>query len=94
MPLLTSTNHAFSCYFPSNLGPDDYQPVNISLTFDGSTNRSVFSIFLENDDVDELDESFSNRLRLDSADPSITLDPSATTITIVDDDGEFSRWSW
>ncbi len=60
----------------------------MTLTFDADNTRRVFLITLLDDEVDEVDEILSSLLGLDSQDSTVTLSPSETTITIIDNDGK------
>ncbi len=60
----------------------------MTLTFDADKTRQVFPITLLDDDVDEVDETLSSFLGLDSQDSAVTLSSSESNITIIDNDGE------
>lgn len=71
--------------------PEDYEPINRTLTFDGETSRLVIPVRIVNDGIDEEDEEFLSRLRLEPVEgelPNVQVEPSQATLVIVDDDSE------
>ena len=73
--------------------PEDYEPVNMTLTFDSSSSRLVIPVRIVNDAIDEDDEQLISRLELEPVEgdlPNVQVDPSEATLTIVDDDGELN----
>ena len=77
------------CYHFLPPAPSDYTTVTMDLTFNsGNTNQTVM-IPIVGDNVVESTESFT--VSLTSADSTVTLNPSTTTVTIQDDDGKFLK---
>ena len=74
-----------------SVGPGDYEAINMTLTFDSNTQRHDISITLVDDTIDELDETLTSLLVLDSPDSSVTLSPSETMVMIVDNDGKLNK---
>ena len=73
--------------------PEDYEPVNMTLTFDSSSSRLVIPVRIVNDAIDEDDEQLISRLELEPVEgdlPNVQVDPAQATLTIVDDDGELN----
>ena len=58
------------------------------LTFDAGTSRACFSTSAVQDDLLEDDEDYS--LTLTSDEPGLTLAPDVATVTIPDDDREYT----
>ena len=75
------------CTSQHSVGPGDFEAINTTLTFDSNTQRHNISITLVDDTVDELDETLSSLLVLDSPDSSVTLSPSETMVVLLDNDG-------
>ena len=74
-----------------SLAPDDYEPINTTLTFDSDTVRIVIPVRIVNDEIDEEDEQLLSRLQLEPVEgdlPNIQVDPSQATLTIEDDDSK------
>ena len=65
---------------------DDYQSVDVQLTFGPSTTQQNVEINTTRDILVEDDEVFSAMLSLDAPIPNLSLNPSIATITILDDD--------
>ena len=80
-------------YLPLTSAPEDYEPVNMTLTFDGASSRLVIPVRIVNDAIDEDDEQLISRLELEPVEgdlPNVQVDPAQATLTIVDDDGELN----
>ena len=76
-----------------SLAPDDYEPINTTLTFDSDTVRIVIPVRIVNDEIDEEDEQLLSRLQLEPVEgdlPNIQVDPSQASLTIEDDDSK--KW--
>ena len=73
--------------FLSTVGTD-YNAVNQTLVFNVDASRICFDTSPVVDGLLEDDEVY--RLTLDSVEPGLTLNPSDATVTIEDDDREFS----
>jgi len=63
----------------------DYTASNRTLIFDPGDSSETFSITLIDDSGDEVDETIN--LALSNADNAVLVDPTTTTVTIVDNDG-------
>ena len=73
---------------PLYAGPQDFSALDMLLTFNSNTRRVLVNISIVNDEVDENQENLFTRLRLESADASVSVAPDNATILIVDDDGK------
>ena len=62
------------------------------VTFDNSNSLRTISISIYNDTILEFDESF--RVELASDTSGVTLNNSSASVTIIDDDGEYSTFSF
>ena len=74
--------------------PDDYEPINTTLTFDSATSRIVVPVRVVNDEIDEEDEELLSRLQLEPVggdSPNVQVQPAQATLIIVDDDGKSIR---
>ena len=73
------------------LAPDDYEPINRTLTFDNERSRLVIPVRIVNDGVDEEDEQLLSRLQLEPVEgdlPNVQVEPAEATLIIVDDDSK------
>ena len=68
----------------------DYTSVSMDLTFNSGTTTQTVMIPIIGDNVVESTESFT--VSLTSADSAVTLNPSTTTVTILDDDDDSKFW--
>ena len=71
--------------------PDDYEPINRTLTFDSERSRVVIPVRIVNDGVDEEDEQLLSRLQLEPVEgdsPNVQVQPNEATLIILDDDGK------
>ena len=79
---------------PFSLAPDDYEAVNMTLTFDSATSRLVIPVRIVNDAIDEEDEELISRLQLEPVEegslPNVQINPDQTTLIIEDDDGKLN----
>ena len=91
MPFDCSNSCTYNSTSQHYAGPGDYEAINMTLTFDTSTQRHNISITLVDDTIDELDETLTSLLVLDSPDSSVTLSPSETMVMIVDNDGKLNK---
>ena len=83
VPSLTIYDH----FLLTTVGTD-YNAVTQTLVFNADTSRICFDTSTVPDDLLEDDEVY--RLTLTSDEPGLTLNPSEATVTIEDDDREFS----
>ena len=77
----------------SHSAPDDYEPINRTLTFDSERSRLLVPVRIINDGVDEEDEQLLSRLQLEPVEgvsPNVQVLPNQATLTILDDDGKIS----
>ena len=73
--------------------PDDYEPINRTLTFDSEKSSLVVPVRIINDGVNEENEQLLSRLQLESVEgdsPNVQVLPNQATLTILDDDGIIS----
>ena len=70
-------------------GPVDYIPISEVITFSSSSITQTVHVSLINDQLLETDEVFTASLSLeDETDRGhVQLNPSSTSITVIDDDG-------
>ena len=68
----------------------DYTSVTRGLTFNSGTTTQTVMVPIVGDNVVESTESFT--VSLTSADSAVTLSPSTTTVTILDDDDDSKFW--
>ena len=71
--------------------PDDYEPINRTLTFDSERSSLVVPVRIINDGVDEENEQLLSRLQLEPVEgdsPNVQVLPNQATLTILDDDGK------
>ncbi len=79
--------------FILTIEPDDYTQLNIDLVFDGTTSRACGQVPIADDDRPEPTERFN--VTITSDDPSVMfIPPPVTTVTIVDNDGEITKYSF
>ena len=73
------------------LSDEDYQGVNMTLTFSPDTTTTVISVPILNDDNVEDDEDINARLELEPEDDqqNVQINPDEAKLFIIDDDGEF-----
>ena len=77
----------------SHSAPDDYEPINRTLTFDSERSRLVVPVRIINDGVDEEDEQLLSSLQLEPVEgdsQNVQVLPNQATLTILDDDGKIS----
>ena len=77
----------------SHSAPDDYEPINRTLTFDSERSSLVVPVRIINDGVDEENEQLLSRLQLEPVEgdsPNVQVLPNQATLTILDDDGKIS----
>ena len=82
---------AYTSSFFHCLAPDDYEPINTTLTFNNERSRLVIPIRIVNDEVFEDDEQLLSRLQLEPVEgdsPNVQVEPSRAILTIVDDDSK------
>ena len=80
----------------SHSAPDDYEPINRTLTFDSERSSLVVPVRIINDGVDEENEQLLSRLQLEPVEgdsPNVQVLPNQATLTILDDDGKISSLS-
>ena len=71
--------------------PEDYQPLNRTLTFNSSITRLTIPVRIVNDEIDEEDEQLISRLQLEPVEgdlPNVQVDPAQAILIIVDDDSK------
>ena len=78
------------CYHFLPPAPSDYTSVSMDLTFNSGTTNQTVMIPIVGDNVVESTESFT--VSLTTGDSAVTLNPSTTTVTIQDDDGDDSKF--
>ena len=79
---------SLNCFYHS--APDDYEPINRTLTFDSERSRIVIPVRIVNDGVDEEDEQLLSRLQLEPLEggsPNVQVQPNEASLIILDDDG-------
>ena len=77
-----------SCH-PS--APEDYEPLNRTLTFSSTITRLMIPVRIVNDDIDEENEQLVSRLQLEPVGgdlPNVQVDPAQATLIVVDDDSK------
>lgn len=70
-----------------NAAPEDYLPINQTLTFDSETVRQTVSVSIVDDAVDENLEDLIALLALEIEADEVQLQPAEATLLIIDDDG-------
>ena len=71
--------------------PEDYQPLNRTLTFNSTITRLTIPVRIVNDEIDEEDEQLISRLQLEPVEgdlPNVQVDPAQAILIIVDDDSK------
>ena len=79
--------HIMSSYFFS--AGNDYLPVNALVTFTSGVQENCFNVTALDDSVEESTEELSIQCTLASTSETAVLIRNTTTVTIIDDDGEF-----
>ena len=70
----------------------DYQPLDVTLTFEACETRRCVDVEIIDDTVDEPDEVFTYTLRrTPDLDPRIELNPVDGQVEIGDDDSEYQK---
>ena len=71
--------------------PEDYEPLNRTLTFSSTITRLMIPLRIVNDEIDEENEQLVSRLQLEPVGgdlPNVQVDPAQATLIIVDDDSK------
>ena len=71
--------------------PEDYEPLNRTLTFNSMITRRMIPVKIVNDEIDEEDEQLFSRLQLEPVGgdlPNVQVDPAQAILIIVDDDSK------
>ncbi len=72
-------------------GPEaDYSASTIDLTFNETVTAHTINITITDDGLLEYDETLQSTVSLVTSEDGVTLNPDATTITILDDDCKFT----
>ena len=74
------------------LASGDYQSVEMKLVFGTTTTQHTVNISITDDSLLETNESFVLELYLISLVPNVMVYPNFTTVTIVDNEGQFAAY--
>ena len=78
------------------LSSSDYTSLDQILTFSPTNTGIMISVPIQDDDLDEVDETFLAHLALDQTESALSalIQPDEATLTITDDDGmQYYVWS-